>query len=177
MDNNALLDGTNRSITMPQNLCRFKSSKSCPLASVIVVLSCLFVSTLEDTRDTRRLRRPWEQGVRLRGAPIGIEAELIWLTWAAKTLPLSRSVQRGIPPPAIAPIARPPNFQIQHHLRSQTFPPLNYHSPPSTLLPAAATGLIRQRQSPTVKMAAFIKAINAKIRSNKYTDYICSTRT
>lgn len=26
-------------------------------------------------------------------------------------------------------------------------------------------------------MAAFFKAVNAKIRSNKYTDYICSTRT
>lgn len=26
-------------------------------------------------------------------------------------------------------------------------------------------------------MAAAIKALNAKIRSNKYTDYICSTRT
>lgn len=26
-------------------------------------------------------------------------------------------------------------------------------------------------------MAAAIKALNAKIRSNKYADYICSTRT
>jgi hypothetical protein len=26
-------------------------------------------------------------------------------------------------------------------------------------------------------MAAAIKALNAKIRSNKYTDYFCSTRT
>jgi hypothetical protein len=29
----------------------------------------------------------------------------------------------------------------------------------------------------SVKMAAAIKALNAKIRSNKYTDYFCSTRT
>lgn len=29
----------------------------------------------------------------------------------------------------------------------------------------------------TVKMAAFVKAINAKIRSNPVSDYICSTRT
>ncbi len=27
-----------------------------------------------------------------------------------------------------------------------------------------------------VKMAAFVKAINAKIRSNPVTDYVCSTR-
>lgn len=26
-------------------------------------------------------------------------------------------------------------------------------------------------------MAALVKSINARIRSNKYTDYICSTRT
>jgi hypothetical protein len=31
--------------------------------------------------------------------------------------------------------------------------------------------------SPTFAMAAAIKALNAKIRSNKYTDYVCSTRT
>lgn len=29
----------------------------------------------------------------------------------------------------------------------------------------------------TTNMAAFIKAVNAKIRSNPVTDYICSTRT
>lgn len=50
--------------------------------------------------------------------------------------------------------------------------------------PKSFAALFTRQRSPfprinrddTFKMAAFVKAINAKIRSNKYTDYICSTR-
>lgn len=59
--------------------------------------------------------------MKLRGAPIGIEEELIWLTGPPRPCSThSLSMQLSIPKPRQStPIARPPNFQIQHHFRSQ----------------------------------------------------------
>lgn len=110
--------------------------------------------------------------MKLRGAPIGIEEELIWLTGPPRPCSIRSLTQHAAEhsqTPAIDPDSAPAKFPNPTSFSLSTPPP------PPSFPPAAATGLKQQHQ--TVKMAAFIKAINAKIRSNKYTDYICSTRT
>lgn len=112
--------------------------------------------------------------MKLRGAPIGIEGELIWLTGPPRpcsTHSLTQHAAEHSQTPAIDPDSAPakfPNptsFSLNSTTTSSVIPSCCCHRAQSTA------------PTPTVKMAAFIKAINAKIRSNKYTDYICSTRT
>lgn len=106
-------------------------------------------------------------GVKLRGAPIGIEEELIWLTGSPRPCS-SRSLTQlaaSIPTPDSAPAKFPNPTSFSLNTSTSVIPFSCCHRAQSTA------------STPTVKMAAFVKAINAKIRSNKYTDYICSTRT
>lgn len=112
--------------------------------------------------------------MKLRGPPIGIEGELICVDWAAKTLQhsLTQHAAEHSQTPAIDPDSAPAKFPnpTSFSLNSTTTTSV---SPFCCCHRAQSTATTPH----TVKMAAFIKAINAKIRSNKYSDYICSTRT
>lgn len=75
----------------------------------------------------------------------------------------------------------PPNFRRWLRHRSST-PRQKRPNPTATRKKAKRrTVPSRKRPSsyrqPTSKMAAAIKALNAKIRSNPMLDYVCSTRT
>jgi hypothetical protein len=84
-------------------------------------------------------------------------------------IPLSQTVirNRGSPPMGSDFPWRP---HLQHYQLTLHFRQLS--TPTATRFPSLSRHTVN---SPT--MAAAIKALNAKIRSNKYTDYFCSTRT
>lgn len=93
--------------------------------------------------------------------------------WTAKTLQHSPSLQSEHSNPGNRPDSAPAKFP-----NPTSFSQPNPLNTTTSVIPSCCCHRAQSTASnPTVKMAAFIKAINAKIRSNKYTDYICSTRT